>query len=353
MPDIFDPDGVEPAFTAGFRPWVAYRMRLKRRRLLLRALRKRRQLRRVADRTGQIGRGDILLFATVRNELPRLPHFLAHYRALGVGHFLFVANDCSDGTAELLADQPDCSLWETGHSYKASRFGMDWLTWLMIRHGHGHWCVTADADELLVIPHHGQRNLHDLARHLEAQGRPAFGAIMLELYPDGPLGAQDFAPGDDPLSVLTHFDPGGFVAKWQPDLQNLLVRGGVRLRAFFAADPRRAPTLSKTPFVRWSRRYVYVSSTHSLLPPRLNRVRGRAAADAPTGVLLHTKFLPQIRARAVEEKARGEHFEKGALYGDYYDALAAGPCLMTPQSLRYEGWEQLEALGLMQRGAWQ
>ena len=62
--------------------WTAYRMRWKRRRLLLRALRKRRQLRTIEDRTGQTGPSDILLFSTMRNEIVRLPYFLQHYRRL-------------------------------------------------------------------------------------------------------------------------------------------------------------------------------------------------------------------------------------------------------------------------------
>ena len=82
----------------------------------------------------------------------RLPHFLDYYRRLGVDHFLFVDNGSDDGTAEYLAAQPDVSLWATNHSYRLARFGVDWLGWLQWRYGHGHWCLTVDADELLVYP---------------------------------------------------------------------------------------------------------------------------------------------------------------------------------------------------------
>ncbi len=47
-----------------------------------------------------------------------------------------VDNGSTDGSAELLAGEPDVSLWTTGTSYKASRFGVDWLTWLQVLHGH-------------------------------------------------------------------------------------------------------------------------------------------------------------------------------------------------------------------------
>ena len=58
----------------------------------LRALRKRRQMEAIADRTAQIEPSDVLLFCTLRNERVRLPYFLRYYRDLGIRHFLFVDN---------------------------------------------------------------------------------------------------------------------------------------------------------------------------------------------------------------------------------------------------------------------
>ena len=107
--------------------WQSYRLRLKRRRFLFRAIRKRRELRPVTNRTKRIKPGDILLFSTQRNEAIRLPYFLKYYRDMGVNHFLIVDNDSTDGSVDYLADQKDVSLWTTPRSYKRSRFGVDWL----------------------------------------------------------------------------------------------------------------------------------------------------------------------------------------------------------------------------------
>ena len=106
---------------------AAYAMRWKRRRLLWRAIRKRRELVALADRSAAIRPGDILAAVTVRNESVRLPFFLTHYRRLGVAHFLFVDNGSDDGSRDYLAAQPDVSLWTTAASYRLSRFGLDWL----------------------------------------------------------------------------------------------------------------------------------------------------------------------------------------------------------------------------------
>lgn len=305
-----------------------------------------------ADRTGALAPGMIRLFATVRNEAERLPFFLDHYRRLGVGHFLFVDNASTDGTADLLAGQPDVSIWTTPHSYKRSRFGMDWLNWLLLRHGSGHWCLTVDADEILIYPHWETRPLPALTAWLDDHDVPALGALMLDLYPKGPLDQARHAPGQDPTEVLSWFDAGNYVMRRQHKLGNLWIQGGVRARTFFADEPRRAPTLGKVPLVKWHWRYAYVSSTHTLLPRRLNQTAARDGGEALSGVLLHTKFLPTVVTKSAEEKARRQHFANSLLYEDYYDALIGAPDLWCARSARYQGWRHLEALGLMSRGGW-
>lgn len=330
--------------------WDALRLRLKRRRLLWRAIRARRRLLPLADRSGLIRPGDILAFGTIRNEGLRLPHFLDHHRRLGVAQFLLVDNGSDDGSAEWLAGQDDVSVWRAPGSYRDSRFGMDWINALLMRHGSGHWCLTLDADELLVYPDHERRDLHALTAWLEAQGAEAMAAMMLDLYPQGPLGAAQYLPGQDPVEVLPFFDPDGYDQTSMARYAHVSIRGGPRRRVFFADQPDLAPHLHKVPLIRWHWRYAYLSSTHLALPVRLNG--GFARHDLPTGALLHTKFLPQVLSRTEEERQRAEHFTHPAQYSDYYDALIAGPDLWHPGSARYQDAAQLEALGLIRRGKW-
>ena len=332
--------------------WNAYRLRLKRRRFLLRALRKRGQLRRVVDRTGSIRQQDILAMATVRNEALRLPFFLQHHRDLGVDHFLFVDNGSDDGTPEYLAQQPDVSLWSTPESYRLSRFGLDWLTWLQIRYGHGHWCLTLDADEIFIYPHFDTRPLHALTEWLDDQSIRSLGALMLDMYPKGRLTGVPYRAGTDPFDILSWFDAGNYTIRRQEPMQNLWIQGGVRARVFFSDDPRRAPTLNKVPLVKWNRRYAYVNSTHAILPRHLNRVYDETGGECLSGVLLHTKFLDTVVTRSAEEHQRKEHFANSSLYDDYYRSLMADPNLWCAGSTRYLGWRQLEAMGLMSKGAW-
>lgn len=333
--------------------WTAYKMRVKRRRLLFRALRKRHQLEIVVDRTGQIAPDAILAFSTVRNEAIRLPYFLDYYRELGVQHFLVVDNASDDGTCEYLAEQPDVSLWSTSHSYKLSRFGVDWLTWLQIRYGHRHWCLTVDADEILLYPYCNKRPLTALTDWLDSQAIPSFGALMLDMYPKGPLDAQIYKAGQNPFEILRWFDAGNYRCQMQETLQNQWIQGGVRERVFFHDQPERAPTLNKIPLVKWNRRFAYVSSTHSLLPRRLNRAFDFEGTDRPQGVLLHSKFLHMVADKSCEEKQRQEHFANSHLYDAYYDSLSQNPDLWLPQSTMYKDWQQLESLKLMSKGHWE
>ncbi|TMV07275.1 glycosyltransferase family 2 protein [Ruegeria sediminis] len=330
----------------------AYRLRWKRRRLLWRSFRSRHHLTALADRTGRIGPGDILAVTTLRNEITRLPWFLHHYRRLGVDHFLVVDNGSDDGSADLLARQPDVSLWQTAHSYREARFGLDWMTWLQMRHGHRHWTLMVDADELLIYAHHETRSLRDLTGWLDRTGRDVFGAHLLDLYPEGPLGAQTHDPGTDPTQVVNWFDAGPCRAQRQRPMGNLWVQGGVRERAFFADRPHRSPTLNKIPLIRWSRRFAYVNSSHSALPRRLNFGYDGPGGAAPSGVLLHTKFLPEVVGKSEIEKSRSQHFHDPDQFGGYYDGIIGRPTLWTPDSVRYTGWRQLEQLGLMNSGGW-
>lgn len=327
-----------------------YRLRWKRRRFLYRAWRKRNEIKCVRDLTQKIKRGDILCFATVRNEALRLPFFLQYYRALGVRHFLIVDNASTDSTGSYLAKQNDISVWSTRHGYRMSRFGVDWLAQLQFRFGHGHWCLTVDADELLVYPACEARPLQELTKDLERRKQWALGTLMLDLFPKGPVADQDYNVGQNPLEVIPWFDPTGYQVKSHKTYGNAWIQGGVRKRMFFQSEPDRAPTLNKFPLVKWNRRFAYVNSTHQILPVRLHQHYDPASGRNTSGALLHTKFLPDIVERSMEEQARKEHFQNSDLYEEYYSALIRNPDLWDKSAQKYENSDQLVELGLISRG---
>ena len=328
------------------------RRRALRQYLLARAVNRGRALRPVADRTAQITKGDLLVFVTQRNERIRLPYFLDYYRKMGVAHFLFVDNDSSDGSRDYLADQPDVSLWQCKGSYKAARFGMDWIDRLLMRYGHGHWCLTVDPDEFLVYPHCDTRPLRALTDWLDRSGRVSFPAMLLDMYPRGGIEEQVYAEGDDPLQIARYFDAGSYTISKNDYFGNLWIQGGPRARAFFRDNPVAAPALNKIPLVKWHWRYAYVSSTHMLLPHQLNRVYDEDGGERISGCLLHAKFISTFTEKAAEELSRGQHYSNSQEYRAYHAGLAQGTQLWCPQSQEFRDWQQLDDLGLMSRGGW-
>ncbi|QMU59421.1 MAG: glycosyltransferase family 2 protein [Boseongicola sp.] len=330
----------------------AIRLRAERRRLQLRAVRKRRELTSVADRTRIITPGGILLFSTVRNEYLRLPYFLDYYRKLGVSHFLFVDNGSDDGTAEYLSGEPDVSLWHTDAYYRSSRFGTDWMNWLKFRYGHGHWTLTLDPDEFLVYPFSNTRPLPALCHWLDQTGIRSFATLLLDMYPRGPLDEQSYEEGQDPFELTPWFDAGNYAMSPNPRYGNLWIQGGPRARVYFEDEPEKAPSLNKIPLVKWDRKYVFVSSTHMLLPRGLNQVYDRAGGEKASGCLLHAKFLDSLENKAAEEIERRQHFAKGREYDVYRQKDLGQNGLWCNWSERLTGWQQLEDLGLMSKGNW-
>lgn len=334
------------------RLWQKYFLRLRRRRLLLRAIRKRRDLTPVSVRTGQIAPDAILLVATMRNERIRLPYFLQYYRKLGIGHFLIVDNASDDGTSDYLAAQADVSVWSTAAAYQSSRYGADWLNWLLFRHGHGHWTLTVDADEFFIYPFCDTRPIRALTDWLETNGARSFPAMLIDMYPKGPVGDALYAEGQNPFDIADGFDAGNYLVSRNHLYGNLWIQGGPRARAFFADDPENAPSLNKIPLVRWDRSYVYVNSTHMLLPRGLNQTFAQHGGEKASGCLLHAKFLATFDAKVQEEMARRQHFGSSREYRAYAEGDPAGADLWCRWSERYINWRQLEILGLMSKGHW-
>lgn len=286
-----------------------------------------------------LGADDLALVCTVRNSASYLPAFLVHYRRLGVTRFVFVDDRSDDGTAELLAGQPDVDLFTSNVTYGASAYGRVWRDALFTRYGRGRWYLNVDADEFLMFPGCETRGLRDFIADLERAGLKRGLAPMLDLYPDGPLREAVYDPARHrhPLEVSPLIDGEGY--EIAPEKFTLAVRGGPRTRLF-----GNRIRLTKFPVIFVDEAtQENGSSIHGPLPIARN-------FSAVHAVLLHFKFS----SVSVEEFARlaeeGEHFGGGVFYAEIAASGAFNPDLSLeyPGSLRVGSSEDLVTRGFMQ-----
>lgn len=292
----------------------------------------------------------LLLVCCARDERVRFPAFLAHYRRLGARHFLVVDNGSSDGLAEWLKGEGDCSVWHAAGSYRDAGFGMDWCNHLLEQWGVDKWCLTVDPDEFLIYPHCEYRGLLNLTRYMAARGQAALFAPLLDAYSDRSLSQTRLEADTDPFKLCPYFDRLNLTQRPDPTNRSVWVQGGVRMRRFFADCPEQAPALNKVPLVRWRRGLRYLSSTHHLSEPALNCPQ-RDRPEAVSGVLFHFKYVNLLQGKAAEEMQRSQHYAGSTEYRAYLDA--GDVTLYDPQiAVRYAHSRQLQQLGFMQAGTW-
>ena len=161
---------------------------------------------------------DILLICVVRNEMYFLPQFLAHYRGLGVSHFVFLDDASTDGTTEFLIRQPDISVVTAGLRYRdpvtinngnyrpvQQRAINLWRTLLHRRFQGRLGTGNVDADEFLQLP--PGRKLQDLAGKLHGVEAQSVWGAMIDVYPERLSDLEQ-------MNRETQIDP---TANWQFD----------------------------------------------------------------------------------------------------------------------------------------
>lgn len=289
----------------------------------------------------------LLVFACVRNEALRLPFWLQHYRRLGAARFFVVDNASDDGTAEYLLEQADVYLWHTDAAHAAARSGADWLEFLLRQYGVGHWCVIADADELLYYADCETRPLHDLCAALEQANCQATVGVLLEMYSEKPLRETYYQRGQEFTAVCPYFDRRAWdyeSANFYGHYQHHSYFGGMRQRVFgvpaeYQGNAARTfYCLNKTALLKYQPTMQLSAGWHWL---RGARVAERAAC------VLHFKYFATLADAShaaphtpIWNAQRGQYAAKLNTQNDLtlYDAV---------HSVRLESSRQLVELGIV------
>ncbi len=316
-----------------------------------RAVRADRHLKPVHDRTHLIKPGAKLLMTMGRDENTRIPYFLEYYRKLGIDHFLFVDNQSEPAMADIMANEPDVSLWHSDEAYADTRYGVDWMNALLSKHAVGHWVLTVDLDEFFVYPFMASRSYGELLSFLDDSEKPSLFTLLVDMYPEGPIADAHVPVGESPLAHAAYFDRAGYYAT-KGGHGDTWVRGGPRLRAFNSSDFSAAPSINKTPLIKWQSGYAYYLSTHVAYPALLNHAHRKY--HEPTGALLHFKFVSSFREKIDHAIRMKNHYSDSGEYQKYLDHLQHSEdySLHGALSAKYEGVESMIETNIMTAGCW-
>ncbi|MCZ8133465.1 MAG: glycosyltransferase family 2 protein [Rhodobacteraceae bacterium] len=259
---------------------------------------------------------DIAVGAVVRNEMFMLPHFLRHYRELGVSAFLIVDNCSDDGTLEYLMEQPDVTVFSADGSFRHATQGTDWKIALCAQFRFGKWTLIVDTDELVVYPGYETRSLVDYVNdpiHGDADG---FLTSMIDMFPQGSL------------SDATFTKAGPFIESGYAERAALL-ETSLSLGSF-GNRPARTSSLRHR-LIPGSRPELFVSEKVALVKYKpwmrfsvsMHYAAGVRLADQNV-ILAHFKYNSEFRAKAIREIKRGQYFNNSEEYKKYVDLISEG-----------------------------
>lgn len=229
----------------------------------------------------------------VRDELALLPHFLHHYRGLGVQRFAFVDNGSTDGTLQYLLGQVDCDVFHHPGNFRAASAGMAWKNLLLRAYAPARWYLSVDADEHLVYDGWPDQDIDSFADRLGRTRHRVATAILVDMYGPGPVLETHIRADRSLLEIFPLFDGEGYLISTPDDWKaqgfpQMNIRGGPLRRVMDDLQP--LGWLAKSPLILEPG--ILFGNPHSVNPVELNFA-------APHTALLHFRLSGDLPAKAV------------------------------------------------------
>jgi glycosyltransferase involved in cell wall biosynthesis len=268
-----------------------------------------------------------IVICVVKNERNRLDDFLRHYRAVGVERFVFVDNKSDDGTWEQLVQQPDADVYRRPGKFDWMR-KQGWINKIIEIYGRDRWYIYVDADEHIVFDQSEEFSVADLTRRMERRGVRRVRGFLLDMYADGPILEARYIVGEPLAAAYPFYDREGYREEHYQEV--ISFKGGPRMRAFAAADPKFLPELTKYPLF-WAASGEYMVNPHHIWPYEGNFSSDRYLA------ILHYKFLPDIMNKVEAAIGAKNYWDSSREYCCYAKILKDDPklSLFGPVSARF------------------
>ncbi|MFZ2991225.1 glycosyltransferase family 2 protein [Ideonella sp.] len=261
------------------------------------------------EKVRRLEEAKVLVIAVARNEAVLLPHFLAHYRRLGVRHFVLADNLSDDGSREFLLAQPDVVLYSVDTEYRHSHYGVAWQQAILGAHALGKWVVLADIDEFLVYPDCENVSLSAMLDAQSQQGHDALLTLMIDMYPKGDLADADFTR-QPPFEVARYFDRAPLI-KWR-------LGGGCYSNAttYLSALRHRAIADSAPNLYTSQKLAVFKYAPWVRLAEGLHYASNLSVAPRPV-YFAHFKYHAGFQEKVRSEVERKQHFNGAEEYRKY------------------------------------
>lgn len=143
----------------------------------------------------------LCVLTSARDEADFLPHFLAHYRRLGVDRFYIVDDGSKIPISHLNLGRDVVVVRPKVGDFKTSK-GL-WLGALSkFLVPEGAWMITVDVDELVQVPN-PFKGFKDLIAHLDERGDDLIPGLLLDMLPRDPI--VRFNDQIDPVGYFDSF----------------------------------------------------------------------------------------------------------------------------------------------------
>lgn len=152
----------------------------------------------------EVAPDDVVLLAPVQNGAYYLDAFFAHYRAMGVKHFVFLDNGSTDDTLDRIRAEPGTVIDHC--PLPLGRYEHLIRGYLAQTYGRDRWCLYVDMDEVLDFEGREAHGIQALTRYMASQGHTAMMAQMLEMFPKAPLAEVAALPFDKAQEAFSYYD---------------------------------------------------------------------------------------------------------------------------------------------------